>query len=339
ELEAKTGPLPVRALRLTPDTVLLLKRLGLKTVGALADVPRLSLARRFQRADLPANPLLRLDQMMGRLAEPLQSPDDPPRFSVQSHLPEPVIDPEPHLPALAQELCAGLAAAGFGARRVTLTVYRTDGEIAQAGVATSQATREPAHLLRLFDGKLDRINPGFGFDMITLDASVVEHLRVMQTRMDGRAEDDTELARLIDRLSTKFGAENIRRPAPRDSHIPERREGWRAAMIKDSPALPPQQRPRPLRLLQPPEEIRVLYAVPEGPPAQFVWRRLTHKVVRFEGPERIAPEWWADRPGTRLRDYYRIEDQHGCRYWLFREGVVGDGRGGVPRWCVQGIFS
>ena len=339
ELQAKTGPLPVRALRLTPDTVLLLKRLGLKTVGALADVPRLSLTRRFQRADLPANPLLRLDQMMGRRAEPLQSPDDPPRFSVQSHLPEPVIDPEPHLPALAQELCAGLAVAGFGARRVTLTVYRTDGEIAQVGAATSQATRDPAHLLRLFDGKLDRINPGFGFDLITLDASVAEHLQIVQTRIDGRAEDSTELAHLIDRLSAKFGAENIRRPAPRDSHIPERREGWRAAMTKDSPALPPQQRPRPLRLLQPPEEIRVLYAVPEGPPAQFVWRRLTHKVVRFEGPERIAPEWWADRPGTRLRDYYRIEDQLGCRYWLFREGVVGDGRGGVPRWCVQGIFS
>ena len=339
ELQAKTASLPARALRLTPDTVLLLKRLGLKTVGALADVPRLSLARRFQRAELPANPLLRLDQMMGRLAEPLQSPDDPPRFSVQSHLPEPVIDPKPHLPALAQELCAGLAAAGFGARRVTLTVYRTDGEIAQVAAATSQATRDPAHLLRLFDGKLERINPGFGFDLITLDASVAEHLQIVQTRIGGGAEGGTELARLIDRLSAKFGADNIRRPAPRDSHIPERREGWRAAIDKDSPALPPQHRPRPLRLLQPPEEIRVLYAVPEGPPAQFVWRRLTHKVVRFEGPERIAPEWWADRPGTRLRDYYRIEDQHGCRYWLFREGVVGDGRGGAPRWCVQGIFS
>ncbi|WP_245541002.1 Y-family DNA polymerase [Octadecabacter antarcticus] len=343
ELAQRTAPMPTAALRLQGDTVLLLKRFGLKTVGALANVPRLSLARRFQKAVLVQNPLLRLDQMMGRTAEPLQSPDDPPRFSVQSNLAEPVLDPEPYMPDMAQELCAGLHAQGCGARRVTLTIYRTDGDVDRISVATSQASRDPAHILRLFDGKLERLNPGFGFDLITLDASVVEHVQLVQTRIEGgarqNADGGTELARLIDRLSAKFGADNIRRPAPRDSHVPERREGWQAAMAPDGASLPAHQRPRPLRLLQPPEDIRVLYAVPEGPPAQFMWRRLTHKVVRFEGPERIAPEWWADRPGTRLRDYYRIEDQNGCRYWLFREGIAGDGRGGAPRWCVQGIFA
>jgi protein ImuB len=240
---------------------------------------------------------------------------------------------------MAQELCAGLHAQGCGARRVTLTIYRTDGDVDRISVATSQASRDPAHILRLFDGKLERLNPGFGFDLITLDASVVEHVQRVQTRIEGGTDGGTELAHLIDRLSAKFGAENIRRPAPRYSHVPERREGWQAAMAPDGASLPAHPRPRPLRLLQPPEDIRVLYAVPEGPPAQFMWRRLTHKVVRFEGPERIAPEWWRDRPGTRLRDYYRIEDQNGCRYWLFREGIAGDGRGGAPRWCIQGIFA
>lgn len=339
DLAVKLAPLPVRSLRLAADTVLLLHRLGLKTVGALADVPRVSLARRFTSAPLVQNPLLRLDQMMGRLAEPLQSPDDPPQFSVQSTLPEPVMDPDPHLPAMAHELCTGLQAAGHGARRITLTVYKTDGDIDRIGVATSQATHDPAHILRLLDGKLERLNPGFGFDLITLDASVVEHIDVVQTRIDGGSDEGVQLARLIDRLSARFGADTIRRPAPHDSHVPERREGWRAAMADGAAPLPQHPRPRPLRLLQPPEDIRVLYAVPEGPPAQFMWRRQTHKVVRFEGPERIAPEWWADRPGTRLRDYYRIEDQNGCRYWLFREGIAGDGRGGAPRWCMQGIFA
>ena len=97
--------------------------------------------------------------------------------------------------------------------------------------------------------------------------------------------------------------------------------------------------PRPLRLLFPPEELRVLYAVPEGPPAQFVWRRLTHRVARFAGPERIAPEWWRDRPGARLRDYYRVEDQSGRRFWIFREGILGDGRGHEPAWFLHGIFG
>jgi protein ImuB len=96
---------------------------------------------------------------------------------------------------------------------------------------------------------------------------------------------------------------------------------------------------RPLRLLDHPEEVRVLYAVPEGPPAQFIWRRQTHRVARYAGPERIAPEWWKDRPGTRLRDYFKVEDASGRRLWLYREGVLGDGRGAEPRWFVHGFFG
>lgn len=96
---------------------------------------------------------------------------------------------------------------------------------------------------------------------------------------------------------------------------------------------------RPLRLLSPPEEVRVIYAVPEGPPAQFVWRRQTHKITRYAGPERIAPEWWKDSANTRLRDYYKIEDQDGKRLWLYREGLHEDGRGGDPRWFIHGMFA
>jgi protein ImuB len=338
-LELRMAPMPVRALRLDADTVLLLKRLGLKTVGEVAAVPRLSLARRFSRAALPANPLLRLDQMMGRLGEPVSAPDDPPRFAVQSALAEPVQDPTAHLPGLCAELCAAMAGAGFGARRISLTVYRSDGEVSSVEAATSQASRDPGHLARLFEGKLERIDPGFGFDLITLSATVAERITVTQTRLDGAAEAGPDLARLIDRLSARFGAGTLRRPALRESHMPERREVWAPAMAGTPRPPEPGAQPRPGRLLEPAEEVHVIYAVPEGPPAQFVWRKQTHRVTRFAGPERIAPEWWADRPGTRLRDYYRVEDQYGRRFWIFREGVQEDGRGGVPRWCVHGVFA
>ncbi|MEJ6477364.1 MAG: DNA polymerase Y family protein [Octadecabacter sp.] len=339
DFAAQLSPLPVRALRLDGDTVVLLQRLGLKTVGDLAAVPRVSLARRFARAPLAKNPLLRLDQMMGHLGEPVSSPDDPPRFATQSALAEPVQDPEPHLPALCDTLCTDLFAAGFGARRVTLTVFRTDGEVSQISVATSQPSRDPDHIRRLFDGKLERIDPGFGFDLITLAAAVAENLPTVQTRLEGGADNGAELGRMIDRLSAKFGAGAVRRPTLRDSHIPERREGWQPAMAGEIVPPAPLRTLRPIRLLDPPEEVRVLYGVPEGPPAQFVWRRVTHRVTRFAGPERIAPEWWADRPGTRLRDYYRIEDHTGCRFWLYREGLHGDGRGGDPRWMIHGVFA
>ena len=337
-LSRRMSNMPVRALRLTGDTVQLLNRLGLKTVGDLAAVPRISLARRFSNAPLQQNPLLRLDQMMGRLAEPVSASDDPPRFAVQANLAEPIQDPTPHLPALCHDLCEGLQKAGFGARRIRVTVFRSDGEVSHVDAATAQPNRDPDHLLRLFDDKLERINPGFGFDLITLGATVAEVMQASQPGLDQKGSDGADLARLLDRLTARLGAPAIRRPIPNDSHIPERAEVWEAA-IHTKPAITSPRTDRPVRLFDHPEEVRVLYAVPEGPPAQFIWRRVTRRVVRFAGPERIAPEWWRDMPGTRLRDYYKVEDQLNHRLWLYRSGVLGDDRGATPRWFVHGVFA
>lgn len=339
EISAQLAPLPVSALRLSGETVLLLRRLGLKTIGALTDVPRMPLTRRFARSGLQDGPVLRLDQAMGRLGEPISSAEAAPRFQVHQPLPEPIADPTPYLPDLCRDLCMQLAGAGFGCRRLHLTVYRTDGEVSTVGVATSAPSRDADHLLRLFDDKLERIDPGFGFDQITLEAGTVEKIDIVQTRLDGEADEDLHLTRLVDRLTARFGPRSVTRPVWRESHVPERAESWSSALA-DVRTLPrPTPKERPIRLLHPPEEVRVLYAVPEGPPAQFVWRRQTLRVARYAGPERIAPEWWQDRPGTRLRDYFKIEVQSGQRFWLYREGLHGDGRGGDPRWFVHGMFA
>ena len=87
------------------------------------------------------------------------------------------------------------------------------------------------------------------------------------------------------------------------------------------------------------ERIAVLYAFPDGLPQRFRWRSGVHEVARAEGPERIAPEWWRERSNVRLRDYYRIEDRDGCRYWIYRHGIAGDGRGGAPDWYLQGLYA
>ncbi len=340
-LAADLAGLPVRGLRLSEGQALLLDRLGLKTIGALAQVPRAALTRRFRTTAAQDNPLLRLDQVAGRLAEPLSCPEDPPHFSVQTRLPEPVEDPAPHLSALCTELCRIMARQGMGARRLRLSIYRTDGEVRHLEAATAAASRDPAHLERLWDDRLERIDPGFGFDLITLCARWSEPLTGRQTRLGGGAEDEVALARMVDRLTARLGPRAVSAPAPRDSHIPERREGWVPA-LGAAPArmqAAAHRAPRPLQIFDTPEEVHVLYAVPEGPPAQIVWRKQTLRVIRFAGPERISPEWWADRPSCRLRDYYRIEDQTGRRLWLFREGVHGDGRPDPPRWCIHGIFA
>jgi protein ImuB len=336
----KLGALPVAGLRLDGETLLLLQRLGLKTIGAVMDVPRLSLTRRFVKSALAANPLMRLDQALGKLAEPVASVDAKPQFSVQSRLAEPIFDPTPYLPQLCDDLCDALQHAGMGCRRLHLTVYRTDGDVSHVDVATSASTRDPVHLHSLFRDKVERINPGFGFDLITLNAGGVEPMHIVQNRLDGTAaDDDLHLTLLVDRLTAKFGPRAVSRPVLRESHVPERAEGRMPALASNPQTPAVVTKERPIRLLDTPEEVRVLYAVPEGPPAQFVWRRQTHRVTRYAGPERIAPEWWKDRPGTRLRDYFKIEDQTGRRIWLYREGLHEDGRGGDPRWFVHGMFA
>lgn len=333
------APLPVAALGIDADTIRLLQRLGLKTIGALADVPRTALMRRFSGYSADRNPLLLLDQATGKLSDPVNAPPDHVQYLSRVRLAEPVLDPEILLPQLTEQLCRDLSQAEKGARRLRLTIYRIDGEWRYIDVGTAKATRDPEHMQRLLQGKCSHIDPGFGFDLLTLEAIQIETLLMVQERLDGARDSDADVALLLDRLTSRLGAERITWSDWRESHVPERAERRQPALVGNpAPALT-LTRERPLRLFDPAEEIVVLYAVPEGPPAQFRWRRVVFRVVRYEGPERIAPEWWQDRPGTRLRDYYKVEVQDGRRFWMYREGLAHDGRGGDPRWFLHGVFA
>lgn len=338
DLPVAIAPLPVTALAIETETERLLQRLGLKTLGRLMEVPRTALMRRFDRLAPDVNPLVLLDRALGRAGDPLNAPQEAVHHMARTRLPEPVIDPEPHLEGLVADLCRDLARTEQGARQLRLTIYRVDGEWRSRDVALARPSREPAHLVRLVAGKLEGIDPGFGFDLLTLEARRVEPLALHQDSLDGARDASRDVAALLDRLTARLGPEKVSWSSWVQSHLPERVED-RVMALKGTPeAAPVLNRERPLRLLEPPEEIAVLYAVPEGPPARFRWRRVSYLTTRFEGPERVAPEWWRDRPGTRLRDYYRVEVGDGRRFWLYREGVLGDGRGGDPRWFLQGIF-
>ena len=339
DVEDSLRPLPVAALSVPQETVRLLTRLGLKTLGALMDVPRTALMRRFDRTAADHNPLVLLDRALGRLADPLNAPQEAQHWLARVRLPEPVLDPAPHLEGLATDLCAQMAKAEQGARLLRLTIYRVDGEWRVREVMLASASREVAHLLRLITGKLEGIDPGFGFDLITLEALRVEPLALHQDHLDGARDASADVAALLDRLSARLGPDKISWSRWSQSHLPERVEARVPALHATAQEPPVVLRDRPVRLLAPAEEVAVLYAVPEGPPARFRWRRVAFLTVRHEGPERIAPEWWWDRPGTRLRDYYKVEVRDGRRFWLFREGILGDGRGGDPRWFVHGIFA
>lgn len=342
---AALAPLPVAALRLAPATLDALHRLGLRRIGQLAAVPRGPLLARFGRSLLD-----RLDQALGRIDEPITPRRPVPALRSRLTFAEPIGRAEDVLAVserLLADLCGRLALARQGARRVELALYRTDGSIAAATLGTARPVHDPDHLGRLLRGKLEGLDAGPGIEAAILAAAIVEPLTPRQTTLLSPREPASEgLARLIDRLANRLGADNVLRLAARPSHIPERASLAVPAAADPLPAAPAggerSRQPRPLLLLSVPQPIEVIAPVPDGPPVSFRrgWHR--HQVIAAEGPERIAPEWWRRPRGhapeqlTRVRDYYRIEDGDGRRFWVYRDGFY---RPGIPpRWYLHGLF-
>lgn len=350
--EAQLSPLPVEALRLEPGVVLLLRRLGLKRIGQLYALPRATLERRFRSRDTAAAVLARLDQALGLTPEPRKPLAEPPALFVQRGFADPLISAEgleAETALLASELCAVLETRALGARAITLSLYRADGTTTEARAGLSFACCTPEHLLALLKEKLSALDAGFGVDVLVLSATRVERRTAQQTALAARLESEANPARLVDRLANRLGQDRVSRLAPRDSHIPERAEARIPALQNfaraKEPAWPPQRGPaRPPFLLATPEPIGVMAEVPDGPPARFTWRRVKHRVVRAHGPERIAPEWWREigagnKRISRTRDYYRLEDETGAGYWVFREGLYHAEEEETPTWFLHGLFG
>jgi len=343
DARAQLAKLPMAALRLDSDVLLVLRRLGLKRIGDLEGIGRDALQRRFRDLRLPtASPLLRLDQLLGLVPEPVA-----PLVAVQPPLVQRrMLEPVRHrelldriVADLAEDLRRELETRGEGVRRLALVLWRVDGDMTVRTVELAAATRDSAHIARLFAARLDDIDAGFGIELARMIAVWTQPLGPEQADLDSRDDvQGTTLAECLDRLSVRLGPDAVRRPVARASHIPERAQRWLPPSTPQSPLQGVLEfHARPLKLLDRAERIAVLYATPDGHPRQFRWRDQVHEVARVEGPERIGPEWWRERGSSRLRDYYRIEDNEGRRYWIYRAGLVDDGRGGVPDWFLQGL--
>jgi protein ImuB len=365
ETAAALTPLPVAALRLDPAIVEGLHRVGLRRVGEAMAMPRDALARRF--GDRVTR---RLDQALGELPEPLSPLGEAPSRRVRLSLPEPISDPADLARAaerLTHDLVARLAREGMGARRLDLGFHRVDGRVEHIRIGTARPSRDPAHLAKLMVGKLDIIDPGLGVEDVILAAFAVEPLAAEQIEMTGAAGGTGGTAPLFDRIGARLGLDAIARLEPRGSHIPERAsvaasigtecrpppqpspvamgEGARHRRGEGADTrAAPQKPPRPVRLFAAPEPVEAFWVLPDDPPFRFTWRHRTHRVAQADGPERVAEEWWrpdgqlTDGAGSpdAIRDYYRVEDASGRRFWLFRAGLPGDP---PPRWFVHGVFA
>lgn len=345
--EAKAvRPLPIAALGLAETDRLAISRAGLKTIGMLADRPSLPFAARFGEAMT-----LRLQRIQGLAHPPLEARRDIPMLWVERRFPEPigrVEDVETVLFELGQEACVQLGERREGGRVFEASLFRADGAVRRLVIETGRPMRDAATLLRLFRERLDAladpIDPGFGFDLVRLAIPHADPLDALQPGLDGHAVEADEVADLADRLSVRFGENRVLRFLPENTHNPDR--AARAVPASFNPMTssvwpaPEADEPplRPIQMFDPPQLIQITMAeVPDGPPRLFVWRRKDYVVVRAEGPDRIAPEWWLN-PDDAVRDYYRIEDASGRRFWLFRSGAYSQ-ETPEPSWFMQGVFA
>ncbi|WP_376700252.1 Y-family DNA polymerase [Bradyrhizobium archetypum] len=355
EAEA-VSPLPVSALGADDAITAGLRRAGLKTIGDVASRGHHEITARFG-----ASFTALLQQALGQGDGPISPRKPLPDYIVEKRFPDPVATDTVialNLSALAHMLVTAMDKQGKGARKLEASFFRTDGAVRTITVEAGRPVTKPEVIDRLFRERLealsDPLDPGFGFDLIRLSASRTEIVVQQQRDLDANVHDNDELSALIDRIAARIGGKRVVVHLPEDTHIPESAVQAVAAQhhlaaaaqaawperIEGEPPL------RPLRLFDKPEPIKVPFAtVPDGPPHQFTWRRVTHAVVRVEGPERIAMEWWKQNGDGPTRDYFRIEDEAGLRFWIFRDGLY-DGEPAEaedeavpPRWFVHGLFA
>jgi protein ImuB len=346
---------PVAALRLDPPALDLLARLGVSTIGQLLALPRAPLVRRFGHAIVE-----RLDQAIGRTPEPLDPVIPPISIRVEQRFAEPIATAEAieyWLRKLMPQLARALAEAGQGARSVELIAARVDGIPQRLRLGFARPTRDPAHMLRLALRRIEEVEPGFGIDALTLHVRRSEPMGPEALGPALADEVETDLAQLVDALANRIGSDRLWRVAPVESEVPER------SLAAVPPLDPPRQRtgllkrddvrqldvrspdhpwhprwPRPVRLLSRAEPVHhVLAELPDQPPKRFTWRGDSYRVVRADGPERIAGEWWqrsAERQS--VRDYFRVEVESGERFWLYRRGDGVRSESGDLSWYLHG---
>jgi protein ImuB len=362
-LQKLIADLPIAAMRVNAETIAALSQASLRRIGDLLMRPRAPIAARFG-----AHIVARLDAILGKRGDPLSPRFETPAYLVERRFAEGIArreDIESTIAGLAHELCALLERHAEGAREIDVSLFRVDGVVKHLTAGTNRPLRDPRLITRLFRERIEAageegLDTGYGFDVVRLAAIKVERATMPQSALaigigvDANDHNDSnhsaDLADLIDRLGARLGLRRVLRFEQNETHIPEftiaavpaaqtcgrsnKKSGAELSFTTNANLLPA----RPLKLLEKPEPIEAIAAVPDSPPAKFRWRRVWHDVAAIEGPERIAPEWWKHEEPPLTRDYFRAEDSFGQRFWLYREGLY-TAETVEPRWFLHGLFG
>lgn len=328
-------PLPATALRLEPDVVECLNKLGLHQINSFIHMQRSVLRRRFGQ-----QLLLRIDQALGNKEEIIN-----PVIAIEPYSERlPCLEPiqtdtgiEIAIQKLLETLCKRLQKEGKGLRVAVLKCLRVDDKTEQISIIINHASNNPKHLFKLFQLKIATIEPALGIELFILEASKVEDVIISQQTLwtANSSLESIEVAELLNNLESKFGNNIIHRYLPDEHHLPERSIKPATSLKEKSAIKWSQNKLRPIQLLQTPQSIQVTAPIPDYPPMNFRYNGKLHTVAKADACERIEAEWWLE-DGLH-RDYYIVEDEAGKRYWLYRLGHYNEEE--KPQWFLHGFFA
>jgi protein ImuB len=328
-------PLPVAAIRIQPEVMQRLEKLGLRQINSFINMPRPSLRRRFGEELLQ-----RLDEALGTRIEEVIPLHPIELYNERLPCLEPIVTAtgiEIALKRLLEAMCKRLQKEEKGLRVALFKCYRVDGKIEQLMIGTNRPSANAVHLFKLFEVKIETIEPALGIELFILEAPQVEDMLILQDRLwqDKAGLADTELAELLDRIEGKIGPGHIQRFVPAEHYWPERSFTLASSIDETIQSSWKLDRPRPLQMLSKPELIEVTAPIPDYPPMLFRYKGKLHKIAKADGPERIEQEWWLQQ--GQHRDYYAVEDEEGQRYWLFRLGHYDVAK--TYQWFLHGFFA
>lgn len=336
---AALAPLPVEALRLDSQTVELLHQLGVRSISQLLKLPRAGLSARFGD-----QLLVRLDQAMGRIPEPIEAYRTKAPLVIDHVLDHPtdrLTSILSQLDQLLAELCARLREQDLGVVDLECHLVSTCRSSIRIRIGLFRPAVQAGHLRELLRMQLEQKRFPGALASISLRARITARLGEEQSNLlaDAPRVVPRQLVRLVDRLSNRLGREAVVGVQLLAEAQPECAFEYRALAgdergpVKSSSVLVPERDLpaglRPLRIESPPRSLRAMSIAPDGPPLSFHYQAHQHQVACCWGPERIETGWWRGPPVR--RDYYRVEDDHGGRFWLFRDLECGG-------WYLHGEF-
>lgn len=361
---AALAALPLAALRLQPDTIAALQRLGVRTIGQLPELPRAGLATR-----LGTQLLRRWDQALGGQREPIVTLHSSPDWSLQQTLEYPTQHRETIVELvrrLSLELATRLSRRGEGALRLVCRLDLVESPPLVMQLGLFRPSSDAAHLQMLLAGQLEQQlrsqatrGPTLQLWRLSLQATMTAPVVWRQADLFDTEQTASrqQVARLVDTLSSRLGRKQVLSVQLRRESQPELACTWqpmtgrrpdgkeqetlrklssRVARQRGEPAREDPGR-RPTQLFSPAIEIAVVTTPPQptdnrlaASPERFQYRGEWLEVVASTGPERLESGWW--RGPSARRDYYRVTTHQGSWWWLYRDLKTG-------KWFLHGAFD